>query len=212
MATVRLPREQRLVLYGVDWRTYGRLLRDFGDRPAVHLTYDRGCLEISTFSHEHETIAHLLGRYVDALTEELGLPVKGGRSTTFRRRRKKRGLEPDECYWIANEHLVRNKDKINLRTDPPPDLVLEVDITHSSIDRLAIYAVLGVPEVWRWKDKKLVCYVLDQHGRHAESRLSKAFPHLAPADIASFLAKRGQMDENALVRQFRAWVRQQTPP
>jgi Uma2 family endonuclease len=212
MATVRLPREQRLVLYGVDWRTYGRLLRAFGDRPAVHLTYDRGCLEIMTLSHEHEIIVHVLGRFVEVLTEELTLPVKGGRSTTFRRRRKKRGLEPDECYWIANEHLVRNKDKINLRSDPPPDLVLEVDITHSSIDRLAIYAVLGVPEVWGWKDQKLVCYVLGPDGHYAESRLSKAFPQLAPADLAAFLAKRGQMDENALVRQFRAWVRQQTSP
>jgi Uma2 family endonuclease len=165
-----------------------------------------------TLSHEHEIIVHVLGRFVEVLTEELTLPVKGGRSTTFRRRRKKRGLEPDECYWIANEHLVRTKDKINLRTDPPPDLVLEVDITHSSIDRLAIYAVLGVPEVWRWKDQKLVCYVLAQDGSYAESRLSKSFPHLAPADLAAFLAKRGQMDENALVRQFRAWVRQQTLP
>jgi Uma2 family endonuclease len=212
MATVRLPREQRLVLYGVDWRTYGRLLRAFGDRPAVHLTYDRGCLEIMTLSHEHEGLSYILGRFIDALTEELNLPVKGGRSTTFRRRKRQRGLEPDCCWWIANEPLVRGKDRIDLRVDPPPDLVLEVDITHSSIDRLAIYAVLGVPEVWRWKDQKLVCYLLGQDGHYAESRLSKTFPHLAPGDLAGFLAKRGQMDENALVRQFRAWVRQQTPP
>jgi Uma2 family endonuclease len=209
MATVHRPREQRIVLYSVDWRSYGRLLRAFGDRPAVHLTYDRGCLEIMTLSHEHEGLSYLLGRFIDALTEELNLPVKGGRSTTFRRRKRKRGLEPDCCWWIANEALVRGKDKIDLRIDPAPDLALEVDITHSSLDRLAIYAALGVPEVWRWNGQTLACYLLGEDSRYAENRLSKAFRNLAPTDLAQFLARRGQMDENALVRQFRTWVREQ---
>src|SRR5208282_5710304 len=120
MSTVSLPPEQRLLLDGVDWQTYGRLLRALGHRPSVRLTYDRGTLEIMTLSHEHESYAHLLGRFIVALTEELGLPIKGGGSTTFRRRKRRRGLEPDESYWIANESLVCDKVRIDLRTDPPP--------------------------------------------------------------------------------------------
>jgi Uma2 family endonuclease len=211
MSTVLAPTTQRLVLYGVDWREYTRLLRAFGHRPAVRLTYDRGVLEIMTLSHKHESGVHLLGRFVLVLTEELGLPIKGGRSTTFRRRKKKRGLEPDESYWIASEPLVRGKEKIDLRRDPPPDLALEIDVTHSSLDRLSIYAALNVPEVWRYEKQAIVCYLLGSDGRYAVSSQSKAFPGLNPADLIPFLALRGQMDENAVIRQFRAWVRQHFP-
>jgi Uma2 family endonuclease len=208
MATAIPSAGQRLVLNGVDWRTYTRLLRALADRPALRLTYDRGALEIMTLSHEHENCTHLLGRLVVALTEELGLPVKGGRSTTFRRQKRRRGLEPDECYWIASEPLVRRKTRIDLRTDPPPDLALEIDITHSSLDRMGIYAALRVPEVWRLEGGQVVCHLLGAGG-YTVSASSRVFPGLAPADLGAFLAQRTQIDENTLLRQFRAWIRQQ---
>lgn len=211
MATVQLETEQRFILYYVPWRTYERLLRVFADRPAVRLTYDRGTLELMTVSYEHESSSYLLGRFVDTLTEELGLPVNGGGSTTFRRRRRKKGLEPDACWWIANEALVRGKSIIDLRIDPPPDLALEVDVTHSSLDRLAIYAALGIPEVWRQEGLTLICYLLGSDGRYVTSPTSRAFPGLAPADLMQFIALRGQLDSNAIIRQFRTWVRQKFP-
>jgi Uma2 family endonuclease len=212
MPTFHAPSEQRFLLQGVSWRTYGRLLRAFADRPGVRLTYDRGTLELMTLSHEHESLGHLLGRLVVALTEELGLPLKGGGSTTFRRRRRRRGLEPDESYWIASEPLVRGRDQIDLRRDPPPDLALEIDVTHSSLDRLAIYAALGVPEVWRLEGQALTFHVLDANGHYQVQSNSVAFPQLTPTDVGNFLALRGQMDENTLVRQFRGWVRQRFTP
>jgi Uma2 family endonuclease len=208
MSTVSLPTEQRFVLYGVDWKSYERMLRAFSNRPGVRLTYDRGSLEIMTLSHEHETTGSLLGRFVVVLTEELGLPIHCGGSTTFRRRKRQRGLEPDDCYWIASELLVRGKDRINLRTDPPPDLALEIDVTHSSLNRMAIYAALRVPEVWRLENQRVICYLLGTDGRYSASTSSRAFPGLDPAELSPFLAMRRQMDDNAVVRQFRAWVRQ----
>ncbi|HEV3258412.1 MAG TPA: Uma2 family endonuclease [Gemmataceae bacterium] len=211
MATVHAPSDQRFVLPGVSWRTYERLLRAFADRPGVRLTYDRGTLELMTLSHEHESLNYLLARLIDALTEELALPVKGGRSTTFRRRKRRRGLGPDSCWWIASEPLVRGKTEIDLRRDPPPDLGLEIDVTHSSLNRLAIYAALRVPEVWRLEGHTIVCYLLGSDGRYTTAAVSLAFPGLTVADLAAFLPLRGQMDENAVVRQFRTWVRQRFP-
>jgi len=211
MSTLSLPATQSLLLDGVDWITYTRLLRALNNRPSVRLTYDRGSLEIMTLTHEHESYAHLLGRFVVVLTEEFGLPIKGGGSTTFRRRKRRKGLEADESYWIANEPLVRGKDSIDLRIDPPPDLALEIDVSHSSLNRLAIYAALRVPEVWRREGETLVCYLLGTDGKYAVNTTSRVFPGLAPADLMRFLTLRGQMDENALVRQFRAWIRQQFP-
>ena len=206
--TTLAPREQHFILHAVPWRTYERLLRVFADRPNVRLTYDRGTLELMTLSHEHESYSYILSRLVDALTEELGLPVKGGRSTTFRRPRRRRGLEPDSCWWIASEPQVRGKTEIDIAHDPPPDLALEIDITHSSLDRLAIYAALGVPEVWRLEGRTLVCHLLGSKGRYVQSATSRAFPGLVVADVSRFLSLLGQADENAVVRQLRTWVRQ----
>jgi len=208
MSTLRSPPQGRLLLDGVDWKTYTRLLRVFEERPSIRLTYDRGRLEIMSPQRKHERHVDLLGRFVIVLTEELGLPISSGRSTTYRQRRKKRGLEPDNSYWIANEAKVRNKDQIDLTLDPPPDLAHEVDVTKSSLNRMAIYAALAVPEVWREVDDVLSFHVLDVGGKYRESTESLAFPGLRPGDLQAFLAQVGQMDENALVRKFREWVRQ----
>jgi Uma2 family endonuclease len=211
MATVAASAHQRLTLYGLDWRTYSRLLKVFAERPVARLAYDRGALEIMSPLHEHESDADLLGRFVVALTEELGLPIKAGRSTTFRRRRNRRGIEPDNSYWIQNEAGVRGRRRIDLRVDPPPDLAIEVDVTHSSLDRMGIYAALGVPEVWRLDNgRDLSFQVLQADGTYAASPSSRAFPQIAPADLLQFLALRGG-EENAIVRQFREWLRQRPP-
>ena len=209
MSPVSSPPLQRLILNGVDWRTYERLLRTFDERPALRLTYDRGTLEIMTSTHEHESDHRFLGRLVVALAEELRLPVRDGGSTTFKLRRRQRGLEPDTCFWITNEPKVRRSRRIDLKTDPPPDLVIEADVTSSSLDRLAIYAALGFPEVWRLADGVLNFDVLGAGGQYAAGAASRAFPGLTAGDVARFLAMRGGLrDDNAVVQQFRAWMRQ----
>jgi Uma2 family endonuclease len=208
MVTVQNPSEQRLVLYGVSWQEYGRLLRALAERPSVRVTYDRGALEIMTLSLEHESLVRFFGLLILALTLELNLPLKGGGSTTFRRRRRRRGLEPDECYWIASEPLVRGKDKIDLRRDPPPDLALEVDISYSTLNRLSIYAALRVGEVWRYDGQVLTFHLLGADGRYTIAPKSDAIPRVLAAELSSLLSLRGTMDENALFRQLQAWARQ----
>src|SRR5947209_5150539 len=207
MATVQTPPEQRFVLYGVSWPEYNRLLRALAERPSLRLTYDRGALELVTLSLEHESLVRFFSLLILALTLELRLPLKGGGSTTFRRRRRRRGLEPDECFWIATEPKVRGKEKIKLPGDPPPDLALEVDISYSTLDRMAIYAALRVPEVWRFDGHALTFHLLGPDGRYTAVAQSRAM-QVAPADLAGLLALRGTMDDNALFRQFQAWARQ----
>jgi Uma2 family endonuclease len=209
------PRPQRLVLYGVSWAEYTRMLRAFAGRPGFRLTYDRGTLEIMSPLHEHESAADLLGRFVVVLTEELGLPLKAGRSTTFRRRRMQRGLEPDHSWWIAHEPQMRGKLRVDLRVDPPPDLAIEIDVTHRAVNRMSIYARLGVPEVWQLDARRgLVFHALQPNHRYAEQTHSLTFPQFTPADLTAHLALRAQCDENEVVRRFRNFVRQRlaAPP
>lgn len=206
MATVSVSKPQRLVLFGVSWKTYERLLRVFEDR-RLRITYDRGALEIMTLTSEHERFKHLLRRLVEILVEELGWNLACYASMTFKRKKRKRGLEPDECFWIQNEPAVRSRDKIDLRSDPPPDLVIEIDWTRSSLNRLSIYAVMGVLEVWRFNGTTLTVHVLGPNGHYAESATSLAFPFLPMTEVTRFLGLRSSHSEMDLVRLFRTWVR-----
>lgn len=204
------------VLYDIDWHTYSRLLRAFEGRRRFRLTYDRGTLEIMSPLWEHEVPSDLLGCFIVALTEELNLPRRAGGSVTLRRRRKHRGVEADKCYWIASAPLLQGKRRLDLRVDPPPDLAVEVDVTNSSLDRMNIYAALGVPEVWRLDSGGIAFHILEA-GAYQVRPNSLSFPQLASADLPPFLAQWGQSDDTAIVRQFREWVRQQmlqrpTPP
>jgi Uma2 family endonuclease len=210
MSSLAAPaRHPPAVLYDIDWRTYSLLLRAFekaGRR--LRLTYDRGTLEIMSPLWEHENPADLLGCFVVVLTEELDLPRRAGRCVTLRRKRKRRGLEPDNCYWIASAPRLQGKTHLDLRTDPPPDLAIEVEVTHRALDRMSIYAALGVPEVWRLSDKGLTFHILENTVYQVRPN-SLSFPQLASADLVGFLAQIGQADDTTLVRRFREWVRQQ---
>jgi Uma2 family endonuclease len=198
-----------LRLSGVDWRTYSRLLRAFAERPGIRLTYDRGELEITSPTLEHDDDGRVLGTFVFVLTEELGLPLKHGGSTTLRRRLRRRGIEADECFWIANAHRMAGKRRLDLRTDPPPDLAVEVDVTRNSLNRMDIYAVLGVPEVWRLDGNTLSFFVLGAGRSYSSAAVSRSFPLVTPADLLGFIQQARQAgDENPVLRQFRAWVRQ----
>lgn len=178
---------RKLVLYHVDWQTYSRLLRAFARRPSLRLTYDRGVLEIMAPLHAHESDSRFLSRQAITLSEELGLPIKAGGSTTFRRRKKRRGLEPDDCFWIANEPKMRGKRTFDPRIDPPPDLAIEIDVTGSSLERMSIYAVLKVPEVWRLDGQALSFHVLGPDEHYTQVPRSQAFPGVMPTDLMHYL-------------------------
>jgi Uma2 family endonuclease len=194
------------LLTDIDWHTYSRLLRVFAHR-RLRLTYDRGALEVMTPLWEHEEPARLVGRFIDVLTEELNLPCRLGGSVTLRRRKHQRGLEADNCYWIASAPRLRGKRRLNLRVDPPPDLAVEMDLTHSSLDRMSIYATLKVPEVWRLTAGALTFHVL-QGGAYQLRTHSLALRQIGATDLMPFLSRLGQSDVTEVVREFRAWLRQ----
>src|SRR5262245_31212687 len=127
------------VLHNIDWLTYSRMLRIL-QRRRFRLTYDRGTLEIMAPLLAHDGPADLLDWFIKVMIEELKLPSRPGRTVTLRQRRRRRGLEPDCCYWIASAPRLLGKREVDLRVDPPPDLAVEVDVTSSSLDRMSIYA------------------------------------------------------------------------
>ena len=194
-----------VVLHGVSWATYDRLVRELAEQH-VFLTYDRGSLEIMSPTPYHERYKKLLARFIETLTLELNIPIVSGGSTTFRREDLERGLEPDECYYVQNESAVRETREVDLQRDPPPDLAIEMDYSQHKLDRPSIYAALGVPEVWRYDLRRLEVLLLQSDGTYRPSSQSAAFPFLSMTEVERFLHKRTTTDETSLVRQFRDWV------
>jgi Uma2 family endonuclease len=202
---------QHIVLQDISWETYERILDEVG---ASHyrLTYDDGELEIMTLSFGHENAGRWLGRLIFFLALELHMPLCSGGSTTLKRSLRRKGLEPDECFWIKHEQHMRGKKDWDAETDPPPGLAVEIDITSSSLDRQGIYEALRVPEIWRYDGKSFKVLVLGSSGKYKEKAKSPAFPWLPLADFAGFVRKLGSEDEVRLIQQFAEWLRAHVVP
>ena len=205
-----LVEQQHIVLHDVSWKLYERLLKDIGDRP-VRVTFYRGSIEIMSPLPKHEKGGNWIGRMIEMMCFELRIPTEGLGSTTFRRKAKEAGLEPDECYYVQNAAAVRGKDRFDLTVDPPPDLAVEIDITRRSIKRQPVYAALGVPELWRWNGKRLSVLLL-RDGRYEKAESSGVFPFLPIPQFASYLdrLRAGESDLDVL-RDFQQWVRTLKP-
>ena len=204
MSTVTRGTDRRVVLSDVSWTTFVALSKEArGGR----LAYDRGRLEIMSPSFEHESIKGLIGRLIEIFSVELDVDMAPAGSTTLSREDLDRGIEPDECYFIDSAPRVRGKTDIKLPVDPPPDLAIEVDITRSSVNKLAICAALGIPEVWRYDGLAVKIYILQDDGHYEMSEVSKALPRFPIDQLARILRERGSRSATQIARDFQQWVR-----
>ena len=151
---------QKLIMQGIGWDFYEQILADYTNSNALHFAYNDGILEVEMPKFDHEKVNRCLSRLIEYICLELNLDFANAGSTTFRQQKKTKGCEPDTAFHLANAKSVRNLETIDLGSDPPPDLVIEVDITSPSLDKLPIYAALGVPEVWLYKGKEVEFFQL----------------------------------------------------
>lgn len=196
--------EKRLVFRSLDWVQYQTLRKTLNHERNIRFTYLQGTLEVTTSLEVHEFSAGLLGLFIRILVVETGLDIKTMGSTTLDRESLDRSAEPDVAYYIQNQPLVAGRD-VDLEKDPPPDLIVEVDITHTDIDKLQLYAAMGVPEFWRYNGKVWRIYLL-QDSAYTESPVSPTFSKVPKEKLYEFLATARQSEAKA-ERDFREWVR-----
>jgi Uma2 family endonuclease len=205
------PPDGRLVFYDVDWREYEEILDAFGER-RVRITYDQGVLEIMTLSGPHEWWKSRLAFVLTFLAAELKMHIQSYGSTSVRRRDLKRGLDPDEFFYIAHAKQIRGPRELDFNKDPAPDLAIEIDIRVSSLNRLAVYAALRVPEVWRFDGEALRVYHLQPDGEYIQAERSLSFPSLPLGPFIEHLKAKQYLDDAELIDPFCKWVRANALP
>jgi len=202
---IPLKDQQHCVLDGASWELYESLLAD----PAcqnLRITYDNGELEMMAPLPVHEVWKKVISRLIESMAMDLPVRVVPWGSTTFRRKDLGKGLEPDDCYCVQNAKAVIGKTEFDSAVDPPPDMAIEIDITHRSVPREPIYAALGIRELWRFNGRKLQVLILDADCKHQPVDSSSAFPFLPISKFEQFVFRLAEGDPLEVFPAFRAWL------
>lgn len=204
IATVQSEQEQRVLLRNIDWETYERLLDRREENPVPRYAYDRGSLEIlSALLPPHEQLRLSVEALMTILIEELDLDITRFGSTTLKREDIAAGAEPDASFYIRHAERMRGKERLDLAVDPPPEVAVEIDISHSTLDKLPVYARFGVPEVWRYVAGRWEIWVLEGD-RYRISTPSAALPILTVDVLEMLLAERKVFGSAQWHRRIRA--------
>lgn len=207
-------KQQSKILYNVSWEEYEELLAAYLGKQFPRFNYNDGTLEIvmpNSISHEEEK--YILTRLVDIIAEELEIDLRNFGSATFKKKDARKGVEPDSCFYIQSVKAIEGKRDFTLEEAPPPDLIIEADVTSSSLPRFPIFAALGVPEVWRYdaNDEQVRFYKLEK-GKYREIENSLALPILNRKTATEFLEESRTLSSTAWTRKVREWAKEKQQP
>lgn len=204
LSQLSLPDNAEVVIRNVSWEEFEQLMDELGERSSLRVHYNDRRMHLMAPSAGHEVPKVHIGRFIEYLLEQQGVDFEALGSFTMRKRSVQKAAEPDECFYIEHAAAIRGKRQIHLDTDPPPDLAVEIDI-YSSTDR-ALYAALGVPELWIYDGDQLTIWVL-QAGDYRAVEFSPHFPGLALREqIPALLRLAEREGRMAAMKAFRAWV------
>lgn len=207
------PRCDRVVLHHLSWQQFETLLQNLGEHRHARVAYDFGTLEIMTPLPEHERCQDRISDAIKDIAEVLNIEYDCLGSTRWKRESRLAGVEPDDCFYFQNEARIRGLSRFDLDRDPPPDLALEIDLTNKSLDRLPIYARLGVPEIWNYDIERgeLTIYQLTEDS-YSITETSSIFPQIPVREIPQILHRHRQDGRLATRRKIKEWVRSQISP
>ncbi|TDI42693.1 MAG: Uma2 family endonuclease [Acidobacteria bacterium] len=202
----QLPPDSHLVLRGLSWEEYEALLQTFVEAKGLRLSYDEGRLEIMVLSAEHENYAELIKQLVGTLSLRLRIKVLHFGSATMRKKGQSKGAEADACFYVQSADAIGNRKQIDFSSDPPPDIVVEVDLHHESIAKFPIYAALGVQEIWRYDGQTLGIYHLEK-AEYVGSDASVAFPMLTASRLTELLNRSQEENQYEILLAFDSWLK-----
>ncbi|HWS89489.1 MAG TPA: Uma2 family endonuclease [Pyrinomonadaceae bacterium] len=178
--------------------------------PGHRMSYDNGRLIIVGPTFEHERDKGLVSGLVYVLSDEMNITLEALGSTTFKRKRLKKGVEPDACFYAQNASLIIGQPSFLHDEYPAPDVAVEIDLSNDSLDKFHIYAALGVPEIWRYDGERTRFYKLAGEN-YERIQSSLAFPALTAEVVTQYLELSKTDGQTAALKAFRRMLRSRIP-
>lgn len=198
-----------IMLTNVSWQEYERYLKAYQEKTGWRLAYDEGYLEFMPPLTEHERPSRQTHDLVRAYCDYFDINMESAGSTTYKRKLLKKGVEPDECFYIESvDKIIGKAKKLDPNNYPVPDVAVEIDVTHGSLDKFKIYAGLGVPELWLYDGKNVRIYQLAGK-KYNQKEISRAFPLLTAKVLTEFLKLSETEGQTAALKAFRQWLQRE---
>lgn len=201
----KMPEDTVVIFHNATWEDYEELLAQVGEASGLRISFNDGTLKVMTLSHEHEKYAEFIKRLVSTLSFRLRIDILFFGSATMRKRKKTKGNEPDASFYVQTAATIGNRIHLDLAVDPPPDVMVEVDIHHDSRDNYPIYAALGVPEIWRYDGQEMTILHL-QETDYISTENSQALPMLTSQVLTEYLRRMQQDGEFNAILAFDEWL------
>jgi Uma2 family endonuclease len=204
-AVEHLPNDAVLILQGVTWEEYERLLVDLENWSGMRATYYKGRLEIVSPSPKHEKIKIFVDHLVAAFCDHHNIPMENLGATTYKRERDEQGAEPGVCFYVTNLEGIIGKDEVDPDSDPLPNIAVEIDITNTTTTKFEIYGNFGAPEIWRYDGKRMRLYQLTGN-KYIEVSASTFFPALTSVVLTDFIEQSRAKGRTQALAAFRHWL------
>ncbi len=201
----RLPAGSDVFLRGQTFEDYEEIIESVGEASGLRISFDGRNVKIMTLSTKHEKYVRLVERLIDNLSMRKRIKILSYGSSTMKSSRQERGSEPDCCFYVQNAELVADKEAIDFSRDVPPDIVVEIDIHHSSMEKFEIYSKLRVPEFWLYDGERLRIYRIESENYVAVKK-SLALPILSDAVLTDFLNRLQNSDQFEILLEFEKWL------
>ena len=210
----RLPEDASVTFRDVTWDEYEELLEQVGEAPGLRISYDNGSLQVMTISAEHEKYAQFINSLIAGIRLRLRMNILAFGSATIRKRKRRKGNEPDACFYVQSASLIGNRVQLDFESDPPPDIAVEIDVHHDSRSKFPIYAALGVPEIWRYDGEEMTIYHLgedatEHESMYVEQETSAALPMLSAQLLTEMLERMRRDGELSALLAFDGWLQSQ---
>jgi Uma2 family endonuclease len=207
------PGPQHMVLTCVSWSSFEKIVDALSEHH-LRITYDQGTLELMSPMSIHELWKAQFSHLFAVLVRVLRISIKNYASPTMRKVDVAKGIEPDTCFYLASGSRLRDRREIDLdRDDPPPDLAIEIENTTSVLDRMGIYASMGVPEVWTFDGATLQAHRLVAGPKYEAVATSPQLPFVPLDEVPPLINQAANAADDWEAQQiFEAWVRQRVGP
>jgi Uma2 family endonuclease len=203
------PPDTSVVVNDVRWDTYEKLVSELGDGRNCGVAFDGNDIEMMTLGPFHQRQRSLLEFFISIVAGELKIQRQPMGSTAWKRKKLKRAIESDLCYYfdpakLAAAAAAARSD--NVDDYPNPDIAVEIDISPPKIDRTGIYVSLGVPEFWRARQEVVSIEQLGSDGMYVPASRSR-FLHVQAEEVTQWVFNVDSADLVKWEEQLRTWVR-----